>query len=75
MAATDRLQEGIAAIAEGLERRGWSVGLQQDPPAINMHIQTQHSATVDRYLADLADVTRDVAKGLITADGKQAAYN
>ncbi len=65
----------VAAIAEGLERRGWFAGLQADPPAINMHVQKHHGPAVDRYLDDLSQVTGDVRAGRVTAHGRRAAYN
>jgi glutamate/tyrosine decarboxylase-like PLP-dependent enzyme len=65
----------VAAIAEGLDRRGWFAGLQADPPAINMQAQTHHALIVDRYLADLSEVADDVRRGLITSQGRTAAYN
>jgi sphinganine-1-phosphate aldolase len=64
-----------AAIAVGLDQRGWFAGLQADPPAINMHVQKHHGPVVDRYLDDLAQVAGDVRAGRVTAQGRQAAYN
>jgi hypothetical protein len=65
----------VAAIAVGLDQRGWLAGLQADPPAINMHVQKHHGPVVDRYLDDLAQVAEDVRDGRITAQGRKAAYN
>jgi len=65
----------VAAIAEGLDQRGWCAGLQADPPAINLHAQRQHGPVVDRYLADLSHVVEGVRSGRITSHGRQAAYN
>lgn len=65
----------VAAIAEGLEQRGWFAGLQADPPAINMHVQKHHGPAVDRYLNDLSEVAEGVRSGRITAHGRKAAYN
>ena len=65
----------VAAIAEGLNQRGWFAGLQADPPAINMHAQKHHGPIVDRYLTDLSQIVEGVRSGLITSHGRQAAYN
>jgi sphinganine-1-phosphate aldolase len=63
------------AIADGMEQRGWVVGRQQSPPAINMHVFPVHEPIVSRYLQDLDDVVRLVAKGEITRSDKRATYN
>ena len=63
------------AIADGMEQRGWVVGRQQSPPAINMHVFPVHEKIIAPYLNDLQDVVYLVGKGEIERSTKQAKYN
>lgn len=67
--------EGIYAIADRLEARGWTVDRQHRPASIHLTVTANHAAIVDDYLADLAravdDVRRDPA---LARTGSAAMY-
>lgn len=65
----------IRAIARGMEERGWTVGLQSEPPAINMHVMLVHDQIIGSYIDDLREVTHLVTRGELDADDREAAYN
>jgi sphinganine-1-phosphate aldolase len=65
----------IRAIARGMEERGWTVGLQSEPPAINMHVMPVHGQIIASYIDDLREVTHLVTRGDLDADDREAAYN
>ena len=65
----------IRAIALGMEQRGWAVGLQKEPPAINMHVMPVHDQIIGPYIDDLREVTHLVTRGEHDADDREAAYN
>jgi len=45
--------DGLFAIADRLEARGWSVDRQHRPTSIHLTVTANHAAVVDDYLADL----------------------
>ena len=65
----------IRAVARGMEQRGWTVGLQKEPPAINMHVMPVHDQIIGPYIDDLREVTHLVTRGELDADERKAAYN
>ena len=65
----------IFAIAAGLTERGWLVSRDTWPvPSIRFMQSLGHAAMVDRYLADLEEVTALVRAGDITAAEGRADY-
>jgi len=65
----------LFAIAKGLTERGWLVFPDEWPVrAIRFMQSPGHEPYVDRYLADLREVTELVRSGELTADGGRALY-
>lgn len=65
----------VFAIADGLEQRNWIVSRDTHPVNSIRFMQAPgHEPFVDRYLADLAEVTELVRRGEIVSEGGQAAY-
>jgi sphinganine-1-phosphate aldolase len=65
----------IAAVAEGLEARGWLVSLDQVPfQAIRFMQSPGHEPFVDAYVRDLREVAAAVARGELRSHGRQANY-
>lgn len=65
----------IFAIADGLEKRNWLVSRDTHPVNSIRFMQAPgHEPYVDRYLADLAEVTELVRRGEIVSKGGQAQY-
>lgn len=44
----------VYAVADQLERRGWSVDRQQMPPSLHLTVTANHQGVVDDYLRDVA---------------------
>ena len=65
----------IFAVDEGMAERGWMGSRLQDPPAIHLFLDLSHSAIVDEYLDDLAEVVRAVKSGEIQSREKGASYS
>jgi glutamate/tyrosine decarboxylase-like PLP-dependent enzyme len=53
----------MAAMADGLADRGWLVGRNARPPAIQFMLVPLHEVMVDDYLRDLASVAAEVRGG------------
>jgi sphinganine-1-phosphate aldolase len=65
----------MAAIAKGMEERGWLTFLDTHPvPALRFMQSPGHEPFVDRYLADLRDVAELVRRGELTAEQGRARY-
>jgi sphinganine-1-phosphate aldolase len=65
----------VFAIAAGLSERGWLVSRDTWPvPSIRFMQSLGHAGLVDRYLADLEEVTDLVRQGRITASEGRADY-
>ena len=57
----------IFAVEEGLAARGWRSIRMREPDSILLWINMKHAASIDAYLADLAEVTAAVRSGGLTA--------
>lgn len=65
----------VFAVAAGLTERGWLVSRDTWPvPSIRFMQSLGHAGLVDRYLADLEEVTDRVREGAITAGEGRADY-
>lgn len=65
----------VFAVAAGLIQRGWLVSRDTWPvPSIRFMQSLGHAGLVDRYLADLEEVTELVRHGKITASEGRADY-
>jgi glutamate/tyrosine decarboxylase-like PLP-dependent enzyme len=58
--ASDELP--MPAVARALERRGWRIDAQPDPPSIHFIVFPRHAKAVHDFLADLTAVVRDPAE-------------
>ena len=47
----------MAAVAAGMERRGWVPGLVRRPPGLHLMLSLLHESARETYLADLAAAT------------------
>ena len=65
----------IFAVDEGMAERGWMGSRLQDPPAIHLFLDLSHSAIVDEYLHDLAEVVGAVKSGEIQSRKQDALYS
>ncbi len=61
----------IAAVAEGLERRGWLVSRQADPEGIHLHLNPLHAEVAGEYTADLRAAVEE-ARGTAPARKEEA---
>lgn len=67
--------EGLFAVADRLEARGWSVDRQHRPTSIHLTVTTNHAAIVDDYLADLRACVDEVrANPLLAKSGTAPMY-
>ena len=64
----------IHAIADRLGERGWLVGRNKTPPAIQFMLVPVHAEMVDDYLRDLAEVTETVRKSNAKAAEEKLSY-
>ncbi len=65
----------IFAIADGLEERGWLLFRDSFPiKAIRFMQSPGHEAYVDKFMADLREVTELVRNGQLTSAGGEARY-
>jgi glutamate/tyrosine decarboxylase-like PLP-dependent enzyme len=62
----------VMAVAGGLQRRGWWIDTQDDPPALHFVVFPRHAAVADRFLADLRQAVREAGDG--TTAPAQASY-
>ena len=65
----------IFAVDEGMSQRGWMGSRLLNPPAIHLFLDLSHSAIVDEYLRDLAEVVRAVKSGEIQSREQGASYS
>ena len=70
--ATDDLD--MAAVAEGMEARGWHFGRMRRPPAMLVLLNYTHGDIADEFLDDLGHAVADVRAGRITARDEEAVY-
>ena len=49
----------IAAIGQGLLKRGWLTGYVTNPSGIHLMLNLTHEPVVDRYLADLGEAMKE----------------
>ncbi len=65
----------IFQVAEGLQTRGWLPGLLQRPRALHRMMSMLHARSMEAYLSDLSDVTRQVRQAAAPAPSTlQASY-
>jgi glutamate/tyrosine decarboxylase-like PLP-dependent enzyme len=64
----------MAAVAEGMEERGWFVHRQRRPSGIHVMLSPGHEPFIDGYLADLRDVVARVDRGEVQSTGQDARY-
>ena len=64
----------IFAVAEGLGERGWQVGRALEPPSIMLMLNMSHEPMVASFLAELAEVVREVKAAGTTAEQASAVY-
>ena len=65
----------IIALDEGMAERGWMASRLQDPPAIHLFLDRSHTASIDAYLDDLAQVVDQVKKGRRARGEGRAVYS
>ena len=58
---------------EGTARRGWRSIRMREPEAILLWLNMKHAASIDAYLADLAEVAAQVRSGGLTAARRGAS--
>ena len=68
-------ERDMAAVAAGMEARGWFVHPQRRPPGIHVMLSPGHDAFIDTYLADLRAVVDLVDRGQIDGAGREAMYS
>lgn len=61
----------VAAVAEGLERRGWLVSRQAEPEGIHLHLNPLHAEVAADYVAALREATAE-ARGAAPARREEA---
>jgi glutamate/tyrosine decarboxylase-like PLP-dependent enzyme len=64
----------MAAVAEGMEARGWLFGRLQRPAGLVCILTPRHEGVVDRLLEDFAAVADEVGSGRRRAKGGAAVY-
>jgi glutamate/tyrosine decarboxylase-like PLP-dependent enzyme len=67
-------QLDIAAVAQELNRRGWSFARQVDPPGILVLFNGFHGPVIEPFLTDLAMSVEGVESGRLTAAVAPAVY-
>lgn len=67
-------ERDMAAVAAGMEERGWFVHPQRRPPGIHVMLSPGHEPFVDGYLADLEDVVHQIDRGNVTGSAREAMY-
>jgi len=67
-------QVDIAAVAQQLNRRGWSFARQVDPPGILVLLNGFHGPMIDSFLADLAASVEGVESGRLKSAATPAVY-
>ncbi|HKJ11637.1 MAG TPA: aminotransferase class V-fold PLP-dependent enzyme [Ornithinimicrobium sp.] len=63
----------LSAVASGLQRRGWWIDTQDDPPAMHFVVFPRHAAVADRFVHDIRDAVQEAEDG-VAASGPQASY-
>ncbi len=63
----------IFAVEEGTNARGWRSIRMREPEAILLWLNMKHAASIDAYLADLAEVAAAVRSGGIAASVRGAS--
>jgi sphinganine-1-phosphate aldolase len=65
----------VYAIADQLEKRGWSVDRQHRPSSIHLTVTANHAPVIDRYLADLRECLAEVrANPALSKSGSAPMY-
>ena len=65
----------VYAIADQLEKRGWSVDRQHRPSSIHLTVTANHAPVIDRYLADLRECLAEVrANPSLSKSGSAPMY-
>jgi hypothetical protein len=65
----------IFALADQLEKRGWSVDRQHRPSSIHLTVTANHAPVIDRYLADLRECLAEVrANPSLSKSGSAPMY-
>jgi glutamate/tyrosine decarboxylase-like PLP-dependent enzyme len=53
----------VPAVAHGLQRRGWWIDVQAQPPSMHFIVFPRHAAVLDRFLDDVGAAIHDVGSG------------
>jgi glutamate/tyrosine decarboxylase-like PLP-dependent enzyme len=64
----------MAAVADGMEARGWFIHRQRRPAGIHVMLSPGHEPFIEGYLSDLRDVIAHVDRGEIQSSGREALY-
>ena len=65
----------VYAIADQLEKRGWSVDRQHRPSSIHLTVTANHAPVIDRYLVDLRECLAEVrANPSLSKSGSAPMY-
>jgi len=65
----------MIAIGDALMSRGWMMNLQTEPESLLLMLSAQHdSEVVDRYAAELGEVTAAVQQGRLGRKQNDEAY-
>jgi glutamate/tyrosine decarboxylase-like PLP-dependent enzyme len=64
-----------AALAEGLEARGWLVNTCREPSAIHSMMSLLHEPIREQYLSDLSDAFEHAKSNDVVGDTTERAYS
>jgi glutamate/tyrosine decarboxylase-like PLP-dependent enzyme len=66
--------DDIAGLAHGLGDRGWWIDAQTAPPALHFIVFPRHAEVVERFLADVRDISRTLTTAGPNPGGPLASY-
>jgi glutamate/tyrosine decarboxylase-like PLP-dependent enzyme len=64
----------MAAVADGMEEKGWHFARLRRPPAMMLLLNFRHGAILAEFMADLAGTIERVRGGSLVARGEEAVY-
>ncbi|MGB7449590.1 MAG: aminotransferase class V-fold PLP-dependent enzyme [Ornithinimicrobium sp.] len=63
----------MPAVASGLQKRGWWIDTQDDPPAMHFVVFPRHAGVAEQFVSDVGDAVREAEDG-VASSGPQASY-
>ncbi|KCV70992.1 hypothetical protein H696_01938 [Fonticula alba] len=63
----------IFSVADAMERRGWKMERQSEPPSLHCSVMPNHIDSHQQFIADIAEAVKDVKEKRVAADGSTAA--